>query len=66
MHLREAVKASIRCTDLLYDSYNGNYPPENVLDSKDSHFKAFGPKDPIVEGFWAVLMLREWKRAHPY
>ena len=21
-------------------------------------FKAFGPKDPIVEGFWAILMLR--------
>ena len=25
-------KASIRCIDLLEGSYNGNYPPENVLD----------------------------------
>ena len=21
-------------------------------------FKAFGPKDPIIKGFWAILMLR--------
>ena len=28
------------------------------LPSKDSYFKAFGPENPIIEGFWAVLMLR--------
>ena len=28
------------------------------MPSKDSHFKAFGPKDPIIKGFGAILMLR--------
>ena len=28
------------------------------LPSKDSYFKAFGPEDPIISGFWATLMLR--------
>ena len=28
------------------------------LPSKDSYFKAIGPKDPIISGFWAILMLR--------
>ena len=28
------------------------------LPSKDSYFKAFGPKDPIIKGFWAILMPR--------
>ena len=26
--------------------------------SKDSYFKAFGPKDHIMLGFWAILSLR--------
>ena len=29
------------------------------LPSKDSYVKAFGPKDPIAEGFWALLMPRD-------
>ena len=29
------------------------------LPSKDPCFKAFGPKDPTMEGFWAILMLRD-------
>ena len=28
------------------------------LPSKGSYFKASGPKDPILQGFWAILMLR--------
>ena len=28
------------------------------LPSKDLYFKAFGPKDPIIYGFWAILMPR--------
>ena len=26
--------------------------------SKDSHFKAFGPQDGIIPGFWALLRVR--------
>ena len=29
------------------------------LPSKDSYFQAFGPKDPIMRGFWAILMLKD-------
>ena len=29
-----------------------------ALPSRDSYLKASGPKDPIVSGFWAILMLR--------
>ena len=28
------------------------------LGSKDSYFKAFGPKDQTIKGFWAILSLR--------
>ena len=28
------------------------------LPLKDSYFKAFGPKDPSIQGFEATLMLR--------
>ena len=28
------------------------------LGSKDSYFKAFGPKDHTIYGFWAILSLR--------
>ena len=30
------------------------------LPSKDSCLKSFGPKYPIIQGFWAILMLRVW------
>ena len=33
-----------------------------TLSIKDSYFKAFGPKDPIIYGFWAILMLGVRKR----
>ena len=33
-------------------------PKTLPLTSKDSCFKAFGPKDPIIHGFWVILMLR--------
>ena len=25
------------------------------LPSKDSYFQAFGPKDPVIQGFWAIF-----------
>ena len=33
------------------DLYHQPYP----LPSKDSYFKAFGPKDPILQGFWGYF-----------
>ena len=30
----------------------------STLGSKDSYFKAFGPKDHTIQGFWAILSLR--------
>ena len=32
--------------------------PTSPVASKDSSFKALGPKDPIKKGSWAILMLR--------
>ena len=29
-----------------------------IYRSKGSYFKAFGPKDHIIKGFWAILSLR--------
>ena len=33
-------------------------PNPKALGSKDSYSKAFGPKDHIIYGFWAILSLR--------
>ena len=46
-------KASIRYIDLLEGSYNGDYPPENVLDSSTLVLKGFGvlhPKTALFSG----------------
>ena len=40
-------------------SVNTSISHPKPLPSKDSCFKAFGPKDPIIYGFWAIVMLRE-------
>ena len=36
-----------------------NYLYAYPYPQKDSCFKAFGPKDPIIKGFWAMFMLRD-------
>ena len=46
---------------VLGSCYQGflNQVPTFPSGSKDSYFKAFGPNDPTVLGFWAILRLSD-------
>ena len=43
-------------------------PEPLQLPSKTHNFEAFGPKDPIIQGSWAILMLRVTTKPsqHPF
>ena len=51
--------AAIPVMDVIFSCPDsGSHHQPHLLPSRDSYFKAFGPKDPIIQGCWAILMLR--------
>ena len=60
----------MRYIDLLYGSYNGNYPPENVLDLelfRLSHVRLWNAKHPCLALGSAMLQEGSWNTTrHAY